>query len=245
MLVTIRTGRVSKPSRSIQRNDMATYRKPRIPLEKGTDLALAPLRIGKDKEKYRKLEAFIATLLPRGKPLSAHPDDLYFVGNYFGSKFRETANMRDLHASRRYLGASSRRASDIGRERVLCWYADAWTRDGTRADRRYGVSTLKNLSECADITVAADAAYFLMASNNLSHVRPAAWARNIEIARATLQRYNKAIQELQDEIRSFEDDLKHELREQRKKDARKAASRPRAKSKPAARKSYGSKRAIT
>jgi hypothetical protein len=202
---------------------MARLRKPRLELQEGARLSAAPIH-KLTPEQYASLEKYIKGLLPRSNPLSAHPDDLYFVGLYFKTKFRETNRPSDLRQARRFLAAASQGTTDIWRNRALCWYADSLLKGSTRNDRNYGLRTLRRLAEEADISVAADAAWLLMVGYD--QYAFVARRKALAIAEATLARYKAKVKELKHEIDEIRDDLEfNEKMMTRKSPAKRAVKR--------------------
>ncbi len=184
---------------------MARFRKPKLELTHGSTLAVTPAIRKLTDEHYAAIEAYIRSVLPRSNPLTAHPDDLFFVGNYYKSKAGETGKASDLRIARRFLAAAAKYTGDIGRNRALCWYADSLLHKSTQQDRGYGLRVLQQLAEAAHIEVAADAAFLLM--SGYSQNAFVARRRAIKIAEQALARYVATVKELRQEIKTIRDDL--------------------------------------
>jgi hypothetical protein len=192
---------------------MTPRRNPQMELGEGQRLMLAPIR-GLTSAQYIELERCVTLLLPRAKPLSAHPDDLYFVGMYYKNKAGMTGKRADIQKARRYLMAATRGLTDIWRSRALCWYADALLRESTTTDRKYGLYVLQRLARGADMSVAADAAFLLMAGHDPR--RPTAIERAIRVAESTRARYIETAEELRLEIRDARKALRASAKTKRK-----------------------------
>lgn len=202
---------------------MDRFRRPRLELSEGRRLMLAPYR-ELTPAQYEELERYILRLLPRTKPLSAHPDDLYYIGMYYTIKAKSTKKRSDLRTGRRYLAAATQGLTDIWRNRALCWYANSLLTHSTTHDRRYGLKVLRTLAKEADMTVAADAAFLLMIGYDQDAV--VARRRAIAVAEATLARYKATVKELKYEIDTIRGDLEFNVKmKTRKSPAKRAAKR--------------------